>query len=318
MPAKDAERILPTELTPIANDVIEQSVWVFPSAENPEYGSLPKIILHSDSLLVEDDGMRREWFCIRKDTMFYAGWECINEIAAPRKPIAAFSLPNITGNGESVIYLAFGRSAHSYSLEEHGRLETKTGRRGTLIIEPNDTLRGVTVTQETIYADVRPGWITDEEDVPSVTRMCYRWYADGDTLPLAIQTSEVFRDASGAIISETKRAFAVDVSEYLAEHRAYVESVDAEAIRDALSSSTTAFNGHDIQINILLPEGIAGEITVDIVDAQGHLYSHTVLPCNGATTVIVSGSELRRGEYIAAISVSMLPGEQEKRIVVVR
>ncbi len=317
--AQEERRALPMELSPLSGELTDRSVWDFSAGGAVGGTSLSGVMLVGDSLLAESDGERRDWFFLRGDTVFYAGWERLDEIAGPERPLAVFARNRPAGSTLSGSYAATGRASHSYSLAEEGTFRTVATKPGRLITAPGDTLRGITMTAMTVEAEVRPGWLPEGCDtVPTMTRTVYRWYAEDDVMPVAIQTSETYRDGSGKVVHEAARACAVDVAEYLAEHPGATDAEDTEALKEALRGSMATFDGRDIQLDIPLPDDFDGMLTVDIVDASGHIYSHSSYPCSGPATVKISADGLRRGDYIAAISLDRLPGEQEKRIVSVR
>ena len=109
-----------------------------------------RITAHGDSLSVESDGRRRQWFAWRSDTAYYAGEESMYAIEGPRVPVAGFGFPLASGDSRSNSFRIYGTEDKVRHYVRDAVYSSETGGRGSLVLPEGDTLKGVVTVREVL------------------------------------------------------------------------------------------------------------------------------------------------------------------------
>ena len=331
--ARDLSRGLPTEVEALRGDLLEVDCWDFSRQGLLSQGGHTVVCNYGDSLLTETIEGRRNWYGLLNDTIYYLGEEDRLTVidADSAAAVAHKTADRLSGLGD-VSFTASGMGGgRRFRIAESVTVSfSSAARNGTLIIAPQDTLYNVQAIRERrAFTATFP----DDSAAATVSALIetYRWYDNSGAqslLPVAVQRS-VYDSNCGVITTNDAQpsfsmAYLPDLSEFSPEdnenktpaHRD--ELPDLEAVADALSSAEVRCDGRTVTVGVEMP--VAGlTVTVDIVDAGGHLYLHKSTVTTGSLDEItLDCSSLRTGEYIAVTGVENLEVAPEKRLIIIR
>lgn len=331
--AQDLSRRLPTEVEALRGELLLNNRWDFSQQWLSSDRGQTLICNYGDSLLAETVEGRRHWYGLQQDSIIYIGEEDrLTVINLDSTVIIARRTPDGDFSGVVTEFSASGTGGgRRFSIIENGIIDFSSSElAGTLIIAPGDTLHNVRAVRER-----RAFTATFPDDSAAVSTSAvietYRWY-DGDglrtLLPVAVQRA-VYPSVNGALpAKDAEPTFALtflpDRSEFIVKDRdnsegqADPEQPDPEALAGALAGATLQCDGRMVTVAVEMPE--AGlTVTVDIMDAAGHLYLHESAVSSGECDEIsLDCNSLRSGEYIAAIGVDGIDVSPEKRLVIIR
>lgn len=257
-----------------------------------------RVTAHGDSLSVESDGHRRQWFAWRSDTAYYAGEETVYTIEGPRVPVAAFGFPLVSGDSRSNSFRIYGTESKVHDYVREAVYASETGGRGSLVLPEGDTLKGVVPVRDVLSA------VTDSVEF---RRETVRWYRSGERLPVAVYIRE----------GESKVCYAIDAYELRNEDRCDVFEEDRfyNQIRAALEATEVSASAGYIDIAVEFPDNFAGAVLcIGVTDVAGHLYAFEEREVAGLVSVRIPTTGLRAGEYIVGLSLSR-PAMVEKRYI---
>lgn len=290
-------------LTPVSVPDVEMAsgaVTVFFSRlTDSGVGSL-KVTAHGDSLSVESDGRRREWFAWRGDTAYYAGQETAHTIEGPRRPVAAAGFPLVEGDCRENVFMIYGTENKVRSYVRRAVYSSEVGGRGAIVLPEGDTLKGVTVVRDVL---------STQTDSVGHVRETMRWFRQGERQPVAVYIND----------GETAACYAVDVYELRNEVRdvEHDEECDADEMAAALRDAAVTTGAGAIEIEVRFPDISSGAVlTVGVTDIPGHCYALEEREAAGTVSVRIPTSGFRAGEYIVALSLSR-PAMTEKRYITV-
>jgi len=259
-----------------------------------------RVTAHGDSLSVESDGKRRQWFAWRSDTAFYAGEETVHNIEGPRAPIAAFGFPLLHGDCRSNTFKIYGTENKVRNYMRKAVYASEVGGQGTLVLPEGDTLKAVVAVKDVLTT------ITDSVEC---RRETVRWFRAGEHLPVGIYIKE----------GEAEFCYAIDAYELRNRdsEKANEETLDKE-YRMALQNLVVDQKAGYIELCADFPEVIsAATLSIGITDVAGHLFALEERVAAGRVSVRISTIGLRTGEYIVVLSLSQ-PAIIEKRYISVR
>lgn len=257
-----------------------------------------RITAHGDSLSVESDGRRRQWFAWRSDTAYYAGEESMYAIEGPRVPVAGFGFPLASGDSRSNSFRIYGTEDKVRHYVRDAVYSSETGGRGSLVLPEGDTLKGVVTVREILAT------VTDSVEF---CRETVRWFRGGERLPVAVYIRE----------GESAVCYAMDA--YELRNECNKDEADdyrlSEAIGVALESAIVSTAGGYIDIVAEFPDNSAGAVLcIGVTDVPGHLYAMEERAADGKVVVRIPTTGLRAGEYIVGLSLSW-PAKVEKRYI---
>ena len=309
---------------PLGGDILQNTVWDF-SRQNAAFDNARmSVSMYGDSLLSERFDGRSFWYCTRDDSLSFIGEEDRLTLINLNKPAFIAPIPlnfNILNCGMEFVAGGHG-GGRQFDIYERGTLEfASSSRPGILILSPGDTIPDVLAVRE--RRDVVATFSYDA-DAPSqhLTVETYRWYsASGMTtlLPLAVQrTASTGRNGSERTYSMAYLPSNEDIDITSRNSGGADEKILAfAAIEAALQDAFVTLDGRTITGHFCMPQSRL-TVTLDIVDAAGHLYMHKSSISSGENDEIkIDCSGLRIGQYIAVIGVEGMNLESKKQLIII-
>lgn len=283
---------------------VEAAVWDMSGGEELSRQEALTLRCYGDSLVSESADGRRRWFERRGDsTLFVVEESRLATIRPTRPPVtAALGDSRLAGDYE---FEARGSYSRTFKLAEQGRYETREVRRGQLVVAQCDTLRGIRAIAErrTFTAKIAAEEPEMPLDAVADSLECYeiattRWYADGTSMPVAVQTEVTVSDATGGGRDGYSRAWVIGGTELKAVKERQRDSRD-DAARRLAEARVSAGNGV-----MTISGDIDGELTVDISTPGGvNWLQRTVAVDDSGATEIATGS-LPHGQYVVTLASS--------------
>lgn len=312
VPAGAREWRLERGVTPVR---VEAAEWDMSGGE-----ALPRDMAviykaYGDSLVCESADGRRRWFRVDGDSATYILEESRLATVRPTAPLPTAALGDTRHVGDCD-FEARGSYSRTFKLAEQGRYETREVGRGRLVVAPGDTLPGVRAISEcrSFTAKISADDITLPLDAVADSLERYeivttRWFADGTSLPVAVQTEVTVSDAAGHCRDGYNRTRVIDAAEYAAVRARVSESRD-DVSRRLAEAKVSVTDGM-----MTIAADISGWLTVDVSTPGGvNWLRYTVDSCAGAP-IELDVTTLPHGRYIVTLATD-LPASAKHMVAV--
>ena len=284
---------------------VDAAIWDMSGGDELSRHEALTYKFYGDTLVRETAEGRRRWFERRGESTLFILEESRLATIRPTVAPATAALGDCRLCGDCD-FEARGSYSRTFKLAEQGRYETREVRRGRLVVAQGDTLDGVRAIAERrcftakIAADepVMPlDAVADSLDRYEIVTT--RWFADGVTMPVAVQTEVTVSDTEGRNHDSHSRAWVIGAAEYETV-KSRVRDSREDVVRRLAEAKVTVGDG-----TMTIKADIGGRLTVDISTPGGvNMLQRTVTADGSGVTVITTGA-LPHGQYVVTLATDL-------------
>lgn len=191
---------LPVEKSGLSRECLQSMIWDATKVSTNEcYGS-GYISVAPDGLVKESLGEYTELYRRRDNRILWRGFTMGRYIGCLVDSTVIYALlPLDDGGGAECKFSAKVKSHDILLYEMSGSCSTRLCAKGKFIISPGDTIPASLMTESRRYIETADGHLPPD----TTTIQFYRWYANGEDMPFAVQVNREGYSECLFMISET-------------------------------------------------------------------------------------------------------------------
>lgn len=283
------DRILSVETETID---VNNEIWNFIKISDTTSGPLYRF--YGDSLITELSEGTRQWYSVRKDSVFYLGSETRFHKNHTQEPLPTSAFGNIWLAGMDTTFIV-GHYYHTLGLSYHEIYKCSLPTKGKIVIGNECVIPAVAVTETRIFNPCVNCDSISNTNLTTKKIIRTRWFVDGEFLPVAMQTIEKDLLQSKEVYSNTHTFILSSEFENINEK---IKNVN---IQQLLDNAEIKYDNGIIKIESNFPQNI--RLVLYLSNPQGGIFHQKPIEnfTDNNTTEFHLPS-LPPGQYIVTIS----------------